>query len=77
MDIKHFSVKWKKNTYVLEQLNGSTKYQLSDSSAATEISLSYDVGSGSEITPCNKVYKQLVVYRFSRNDMTPITTLRT
>ena len=39
--------------------------------------LSYDVASGSEITPCNKICKSLVVYRFSRNVMTSITTLRT
>ena len=26
--------------------------------------LSYDVAPGSEITPCNKIYKPLVVYRF-------------
>ena len=39
--------------------------------------LSYDVASGSEITPCNKICKPLVVYRFSGNVMTSITTLRT
>ena len=39
--------------------------------------LSYDVASGSEITPCNKICKPLVVYRFSGNVMTPTTTLRT
>ena len=38
--------------------------------------LSYDVASGSEITPCNKICKPLVVYRFSGNVMTSITTLR-
>ena len=32
--------------------------------------LSYDVASGSEITPCNKIDKQLVVYRFRGNVMT-------
>ena len=37
----------------------------------------YDVASGSEITPCNKICKPLVVYRFSGNVMTSITTLRT
>ena len=36
----------------------------------------YDVASGSEITPCNKIDK-LVVYRFTDNVMTSITTLRT
>ena len=39
--------------------------------------LSYDVASGSEITPYNKIYKPLVVYRFLGNVMTSITTLRT
>ena len=39
--------------------------------------LSYDVASGSGITPCNKIYKPPVVYRFSGNVMTSITTLRT
>ena len=38
--------------------------------------LSYDVASGSEITPCNKIDKPLVVYRFTGNFMTSITTLR-
>ena len=35
--------------------------------------LSYDVKPGSEITPCNKIDKPLVVYRFTRNVMTSIT----
>ena len=39
--------------------------------------LSYDVASGSEIRPCNKIDKPLVVYRFLGNDMTSITTLCT
>ena len=42
-----------------------------------QIPLSYDVASGSEITPCNKICKSLVVYRFTGNVMTSITTLRT
>ena len=41
------------------------------------MSLSYDVASGSEITPCNKIDKPLVVYRFTGNVMKSITTLRT
>ena len=41
------------------------------------IILSYDVASGSGITPCNKIDKPLVVYRFSGNVMTSITTLCT
>ena len=32
--------------------------------------LSYDVASGSEITPCNKIDKPLVVYRFTGKVMT-------
>ena len=36
--------------------------------------LSYEVASGSEITPCNKIDK---VYRFTGNVMTSITMLRT
>ena len=39
--------------------------------------LSYDVASGSEIKPCNKIDKPLVVYRFTGNVMTSIATLRT
>ena len=39
--------------------------------------LSYDVASGSEITPYNKIDKPLVVYRFTGNVLTSITTLRT
>ena len=41
------------------------------------LNLSYDVASGSEITPCNKICKPLVVYRLSGNVITSITTLRT
>ena len=43
----------------------------------TERQLSYDVASGSEITPCNKIDKPLVVYRCSGKAMMSITTLRT
>ena len=39
--------------------------------------LSYDAASGSEITPCNKIDKPLVVYRFTGNVIASITTLRT
>ena len=39
--------------------------------------LSHDVASVSEITPCNKIDKPQVVYRFSGNVMTSITKLRT
>ena len=39
--------------------------------------LSYDVTSRSVITPCNKICKPLVVYRFSGNVMTSNTPLHT
>ena len=39
--------------------------------------LSYDVESGSEIMPWNRIDKPLVVYRSTGNLMTSITTLRT
>ena len=39
--------------------------------------LSHDVAPGSDITLCNKICKPLVVYRFTGNVMTSITTLRT
>ena len=39
--------------------------------------LSYDFASGSKITPCNKIDKPLVVYRFSGIVMTSITMLHT
>ena len=41
------------------------------------ILLLYDIASGTEITPCNKIFKPLVVYSFSGNVMTSITTLCT
>ena len=31
----------------------------------TKSCLSHDIASGSDITPCNKIDKPLVVYRFS------------
>ena len=42
-----------------------------------KIILSYGVASRSVITPCNKIDKPLVVYRFTENVMMSITTLRT
>ena len=39
--------------------------------------LSYDVAPGSEITPCNKIDKPIVIYRFMGNVMTSITTFHT
>ena len=41
------------------------------------LQLSYDVATGSEITPCNKIDKPLEVYKIIGNVMTSITTLRT
>ena len=38
------------------------------------MNLSYDVASGSEITPCIKVDKPLVVYRFPGNVITLLTS---
>ena len=68
MDIEHtdelvFFVNGKK---VSEIMSGHEKY----------VRLSHDVASGSEITPCNKICKPLVVYQFTGNVMTSITTLR-
>ena len=37
------------------------------------MTLSYEVASWSEVKPCNKIDKPLVVYRFSGNVMTSIT----
>ena len=42
-----------------------------------KVLLSYDVAFGSEISPCNKIDKPLVVYGFTGNIMTSIKTLRT
>ena len=41
------------------------------------VNLSYDITSGREIMPCNKINKPLVLYRFSGNVMTSITLLHT
>ena len=41
-----------------------------------ELNISHDLASGSEITPCNKIDKSLVIYRFSGTFMTSIATLR-
>ena len=58
-----------------EQLN-SPPYLHTIQLLPNYLHLSYDVASGSEITPCNKICKPLVVYRFSGNVMTSIKTLR-
>ena len=39
--------------------------------------LPYDIASGREITPCNKIDNALVVYKLKGNVMASITTLRT
>ena len=56
-----------------QQLKVQSKFEVK---YILSIGLSYDVASGSEVTPCNKICKPLVVYRFSGNVMTSITTLR-
>ena len=52
-------------------------YVCNDDYLVFKCELSYDVASGSEITPCNKIDKPLAVYRFTGNVTTSITTLRT
>ena len=47
-----------------------------ETTGGKKLTLSYDVASGSEIMPCIKIDKPLVVYRFSGIVMTFITTLR-
>ena len=59
----------------------STGSQDSDNASVDVIKLllhvSHNVASGSEITPCIKIDKPLVVHRFMGNGMTSMTTLRT
>ena len=59
------ALRWE-NTGLLAEID-TTKFHL----------ISYDMASRSEITPCPKIDKPLVVYRFSGNIMTSITTLCT
>ena len=68
INVKRFSP-FLPNNYVMKH-NSAILYQI-------YLHLSYDVASGSEITPCNKICKPLVVYRFTGNVITSITTLRT
>ena len=63
--------------YAIVATPGYQQHILRFESGIQLLLLSYDVASGSEITPCNKICKPLVVYRFSGNVMTSITTLRT
>ena len=63
-----------KNTHLIIPIE---KYQIMNVLNIFKAILSYDVASGSEITPCNKIDKPLVVYRLTGNVMTSITTLRT
>ena len=51
-------------------------YHIYLKSLVNKHALSHNVASGSDITTCNKIDKPLVVYRFSGNVMTSITTLR-
>ena len=59
----HFSIK--------SQVVGTRKNPLNE-----KCRLSHEVTSGSDITPCNKIDKPLVVYRLARNVMTAIIMLR-
>ena len=61
--------KYRNRQNLQESLQTTIKYM-----NMLNIHLSYDVASGSEITPCNKNCKPLVVYRFTGNVMTSITT---
>ena len=47
------------------------------SSTFSKECLSYDVVSGSEITPCNAIDKPIVVYKFLGHVLASTTTLRT
>ena len=62
----------KENTMDHEQTD--PKGAVSSWSILFEIYLSHDFASASDITPCNKIDKPLVVYRFSGNVMTSIIT---
>ena len=57
-------------------INGRTREQKLNNDD-NKYNLSLEVASGSEITPCNKIDKPLVVYRFPGTFMTSITTLHT
>ena len=85
-DVRNFSLPQQDR---FDRLLGQTQAQLQilkqnqqllmglDNNCTGEYNLSYDVASRSEITPCNKICKPLVVYRFTGNVMTSITTLHT
>ena len=64
------------STSVLKTLPGKLDIKRHSTSILYDL-LSYDVASGIEITPCKKIDKPLVVYRFTGNVTTSITTLRT
>ena len=64
----------KENTMDHEQTD--PKGAVSSWSILFEIHLSHDFTSASDIKPCNKIDKPLVVYRFSGNVMTSIITLQ-
>ena len=68
VSLKHLNIHYKNKHHLFDEL----KYIKS-----VQRILSYDIASWSEITPCNKIDKPLVVYRFTGNVMTSITSLRT
>ena len=55
--------------------NGKTVWILINWLHVVYIVLSHDVASGSDIKPCNKIDKPLVVHRLAHNIMTSSTTL--
>ena len=64
----------KENCIALDPMPGSN---LIYDGQIYQIHLLYDIASGNEITPCNRIDKPLVVYRFTGNVMRSITTLHT
>ena len=81
--MQNLTLDWLPPPHVTSQVDQSVKLvqtpfaEFERNCQGMRLFLSYDVASGSEITPCNKIDKPLVIYIFLRNLMTPITTLRT
>ena len=74
-----YSIALKLNHVLLCKLSHNIHFDFAACSMHNTIyyTLSYDIESGSEIKPCNKINKPLVVYRFTGNVMTSITALHT
>ena len=58
-------------SFLLTRVYGATK---SKKMQYDEEFLSHDIASGSDIMPCNKIDKTLVIYRFRNYIMTSIST---